>query len=65
MASLLIKAEKLSVGDVLLLPFGREATIERIRPRGAKAIYVNFKTEYGWTRVELDDEVNIKAKVHG
>ena len=63
MASLLIKARNLSVGDTLDLPFQRTATIERIKPFGQRATYINFKTEYGWTRVELDSEVHVKAKV--
>lgn len=64
MASMLIKAEKLSVGDTILLPFGRTATIERIRPFGARATFVNYKTEYGWSRLEREDEVSVKVQVH-
>lgn len=62
MASLLIKGDSLSVGDVLCLPFNKTATVEKIKPFGPKAVYVNFKTEFGWTRIERTQEVFVEAK---
>ncbi len=61
MATLLIKAAGLSVGDVLALPMGKTATIEAIKPFGPKARFVNYKTEYGWSRAERSYEVAINA----
>ena len=63
MASLLIKAENLSVGDTLLLPFGRTATVQSIVPVGPRTRYVKFRTEHGATRVEVGTEVHVQAKV--
>jgi hypothetical protein len=62
-ASLLIKAEDLSVGDVLLLPFEKTATVATIRPIGPRTHFVNFKTEYGWTRVAIGAELSVQARV--
>jgi hypothetical protein len=61
--SLLIKAEELSVGDVLLLPFNKTATITKIGPIGPRTRYVKFTTEHGPTRVEVGTEVHVKAQV--
>jgi hypothetical protein len=63
MASLYIKAENLSVGDTLLLPMGKVATIIDIKPFGPRSIYVKFLTDHGWSRVERDRELNVKAQV--
>lgn len=63
MASLLIRARDLSVGDTLLLPMGRTATVTSIRPFGARARFVQFRTEHGLTRVEVDAEVFVQPKV--
>lgn len=60
-ASLLIKARDLSEGDVLLLPFNRTATIIGEPKVGRQ--FVNFKTEYGKTRIEVDTEVSVQARV--
>lgn len=67
MASLLIKARKLSVGDTLILPMGKTAEVVEVRvPTGANAKYVHFKTkEYGSSRVGLDDELYVFAKAVG
>jgi hypothetical protein len=61
MASLLIKARDLSEGDVLLLPFNRTATI-MVEPKIGRQ-FVTLYTEYGKTRVELDQEVPVQARV--
>lgn len=63
MATLMIKAEMLSVGDTLVLPFGRTATVKQIKPVGQRAQFVRFQTEHGWTRVEVGSDVNVEAKV--
>lgn len=63
MASLLIKAENLSVGDVLLLPFNKTATITALKPFGPRSVYVRYRTEYGWSRVERDHEVHVQSRV--
>lgn len=63
MASLLIKAEQLGEGDTLLLPFGKTATIKRIKPVGPRTRYVQFVTEHGKTRIEVGTEVSVQAKV--
>lgn len=63
MASLLIKAEQLSEGDTLLLPFGKTATVKRIKPVGPRSRFVKFTTEHGATRIEVGTEVQVEAKV--
>lgn len=63
MSSLLIKAEELSEGDTLLLPFGRTATVKKVHPVGPRTRYVRLITEYGVTRIEVGTEVSIKAEV--
>jgi hypothetical protein len=63
MASLLIKASDLSVGDVVLLPWERTATVEAIEPFSPRSLYVRFRTEHGWTRVEVDAEMHVRAQV--
>lgn len=63
-ASLLVKAEDSSEGDVILLPWERTATIESIQPFGKRAQFVNFRTENGRTRIRRDQEVHIAARPH-
>jgi hypothetical protein len=63
MASLLIQGKDLSVGDVLLLPMGRTATVESLKPIRPRSRYVSFKTEHGWSRVELGYELMVQARV--
>lgn len=63
MASLLVKARDLGIGDTILLPMGKTATINDIKPIGPRTIYVRFRTEHGWTRVEVDYEVSVKVGV--
>lgn len=63
MASLLIKAEDLSVGDTLLLPMGKTATVTKVGTVGPRTRFVTFRTEYGASRVEVDTEVFVEAKV--
>lgn len=62
MASLTIKAEQLAEGDTLLLPFGRTATVKRIKPVGPRTRYVQFVTEHGKTRIEVGTEIQVEAK---
>jgi hypothetical protein len=62
MASLLIKAENLSLGDTILLPMGKTATVKDIKYIGPKAQFVTFFTEHGKTRVERDYEFSVEAK---
>jgi hypothetical protein len=59
MATLLIKAENLSVGDILALPFNRIAEVLALKPVGPRSRFVNFKTENGWGRVEVGREVSV------
>jgi len=57
MPSLMIRAEDLSEGDVLLLlPFGRTAKVEKIRDFGPRARFVQLRTQFGWTRLDRLDE---------
>lgn len=63
MASLQIKAEDLSVGDTLLLPFDKTATVQRIDPVGPRTRYVKLRTEHGATRIEVGTYVSVEAKV--
>jgi hypothetical protein len=62
-ATLMIRAEDLSVGDTLMLPFGRTATVKSIIPVGPRTRYVKFKTEHGATRVEVGTMLHVEAKV--
>lgn len=62
MASLMVKAQDLSVGDVLLLPMGKTATITRVDPVGPRTRYVKFRTEYGASRVEVDTELWVRPQ---
>ena len=59
-ASLLIKARDLSEGDTLLLPFGKTATITSVK---VGRQFVNFRTQFGPSRVGIDEWVNVEAKV--
>lgn len=63
MASLFVKATDLSEGDTLLLPFGKTATIRKIHVPGPRGRYVQLWTEYGKTRIGVDERVNVEAKV--
>ncbi len=62
MASLVIRAEHLAVGDVILLPYG-EATVKSVRKVGPRTRYVSFTTEHGRTRIEVGREIMVKASV--
>jgi hypothetical protein len=63
MASLFIKARNLSVGDTMLLPFGKTATIRKLRvPTGPNARYVTYTTEFGRGRMPLDADVSVEAR---
>lgn len=60
MGGIYIKAENLEPGNVLLLPFNKEATVQDEPKVGYK--FVTFKTEYGVTRVERGQEMHVKRK---
>lgn len=62
MASLLTKAEELGVGDVLILPFNKTATIQEVGPVGPRTRFVRIKTEYGRSRIEVGTEVQVEAR---
>lgn len=62
MASLVIYAENLTVGDVILLPYG-EATVKSINKVGPRTRYVSFVTEHGRTRIEVGTQIFVKASV--
>lgn len=64
MASLLVKAENLAVGDTLLLPFNKTATIRKVGPVGSRTKYVRLWTEYGPTRIEVGTEVFVEARAN-
>jgi hypothetical protein len=61
-SSSLCQANKLRVGDVLLLPFERTATVERIGPIGPRSQFIRFKTEHGWTRLLLTELVLVQVE---
>ena len=61
--TLYIKAEQLSVGDVLCLPFEKTATIEAIRPFGPRSRVVQFKTQFGWSRISRNERMFVEARV--
>lgn len=65
MATLTIKAEDLSEGDTLVLPFNKTATIKKLYPVGPRTRYVRFTTEHGATRIEVGTEVFVEARVVG
>lgn len=50
------KAADLVVGDVLLLPFGKTATVARLVVPGPRGRYVQLWTEHGKSRVETGYE---------
>jgi hypothetical protein len=52
--------DKLEKGDVLLLPFGKTATIQNTPKVGR--LYVHYRTEYGPTRVMRFDESYVEVK---
>jgi hypothetical protein len=52
------KATALKKGDVILLPMGRTAEVLTIPKVGTT--YVTFHTEYGTTRLQLNDEALIE-----
>jgi len=62
MASIMIKAENLAVGDTLLLPFGKTATVQTIEPVGPRTRFVKFRTEHGKTRVEVGTQVSRRSQ---
>lgn len=51
-----IKFRNLKVGDIIVGPFETLAKVKKIKPFGSRAIYINFQTEYGWTRAYLDEK---------
>jgi hypothetical protein len=55
----LIRAEQLTEGAVLALPFDKTATVLTVRPFGPRSTYVHFRTEWGWRRVERDRQVEV------
>lgn len=63
MATILVKAEDLAVGDVLCLPFNKTATIKRVGPVGPRTRYVRLTTENGATRIEVGQKVSVEARV--
>jgi hypothetical protein len=63
MSSLLIKAKNLNEGDVLLLPFNKTATVKEVKPIGPRTRIVQFKTEFGWSRTGIDEEIFVQARV--
>lgn len=54
-----LPAVDLFVGAVLALPMGRTATVTEVK---VGRLYVNFKTEYGPSRVERHSEVLIEGE---
>lgn len=52
-----IGAEDLQVGMVMALPMGRTATVSEVKV-GSR--FVNFRTEYGPTRVEKSADILIQ-----
>jgi hypothetical protein len=63
MPSLFIRADDMAVGDTLLLPFNRTATITAIKPFTDRTVYIRYRTEYGWTRLERTEYVNVQTRV--
>lgn len=63
MPSIMIRAENFSVGDILLLPMGKTATIVEIKPITTRTRIVQFKTEFGWSRMHRLDEHYVEARV--
>lgn len=59
------KAKDLCVGDVILLPFDKTATVEKVGPISPRTRYVNFKTEYGSSRVGIEEEFQIEDEERG
>lgn len=61
--TLLVKAEDLSVGDTMVMPFDKRWTISEVKPFGPRSVYVRVRTEAGWTRLERHGEVHVLAQV--
>lgn len=61
--SLYVKAVDLALGDTMLLPFNKEATITDLKPVGPRTKFVQFKTEFGWSRIGVNESVHVKAQV--
>jgi hypothetical protein len=54
-----VKATNLKKGDVIALPFGKTATVLDTPKIGRT--FVNFTTEYGKRRLELNYEVTLEV----
>jgi hypothetical protein len=58
--SLYISAHKLSKGDVILLPFGKQATV--INDPKVGRTFVTYVTEFGKTRVDIRAKLHVLAR---
>jgi hypothetical protein len=61
---MMVKAEDLSVGDTMVLPFNENVVITDLGPVGPRTRFVRFRTANGVRgRIERGREVTVLAKV--
>lgn len=56
----IVKAEELTVGTVILLPFGKTATVSE--PPKVGRTFVTIRTQHGKSRLRKGEEVLVEEK---